>query len=109
MTRRVGHSLLFVATVASLAAAQASSPAGAMPGGSISGVVRDSIARGPLAGAWVQFVEASRQATVARTVITDSLGRFAFDGVPNGRYTIGFFHSLLDSLGVEPVLCQVTG
>ncbi|MDP1889399.1 MAG: carboxypeptidase regulatory-like domain-containing protein [Gemmatimonadaceae bacterium] len=108
MTRHVGYSLCVVATVASLAAAQASPPTGAVPGGRISGVVRDSLARGPLSGAWVQFVEAGRYATVARTVITDSLGRFAFDGVPNGRYTIGFFHALLDSLGVEPLLRQVT-
>lgn len=90
------------------AAAQSSRPSNATPGGSISGVVRDSLARGPLAGAWVQFVDASREATVARTVLTDSLGRFSFDGVPNGRYTIGFFHALLDSLGVEPLLRQVT-
>lgn len=97
-----------MAAVAGVAFAQAPAPADAIPGGSISGVVRDSLARGPLAGAWVQIVEASRHSTVARTVITDSLGRFSFDGVPNGRYTIGFFHALLDSLGVEPLLRQVT-
>jgi hypothetical protein len=108
MRRRSFASLSLLAAVAGIAAAQAPVPPGATPGGSISGVVRDSLARGPLAGAWVQFVEASRQATVARTVITDSLGRFSFDGVPNGRYTIGFFHPLLDSLGVEPLLRQVT-
>ncbi|MBI5601577.1 MAG: carboxypeptidase regulatory-like domain-containing protein [Gemmatimonadetes bacterium] len=95
-------------TVAGSAAAQAPVPAGAAPGGSISGMVRDSLARGPLPGAWVQVVDAGRQATVARTVITDSLGRFSFSGVPNGRYTIGFFHAVLDSLGVEPLLRQVT-
>ncbi|MHB0962045.1 MAG: carboxypeptidase regulatory-like domain-containing protein [Gemmatimonadaceae bacterium] len=108
MRRRTLSSLGLLASVAGIAAAQVPVPAGATPSGSISGVVRDSLARGPLAGAWVQFVEASRQATVARTVITDSLGRFSFDGVPNGRYTIGFFHALLDSLGVEPLLRQVT-
>jgi hypothetical protein len=72
------------------------------------GVVRDSIARGPLAGAWVQLVESNADATRALTVISDSLGRFRFDGVPSGRYTIGFFHPLLDSLGVEPPLRQVS-
>ncbi len=101
-------SLSLLTLVAGNVAAQAPVPAGAAAGGRISGVVRDSLARGPLAGAWVQFVDAGRQATVARTVITDSLGRFSFDGVPNGRYTIGFFHALLDSLGVEPLLRQVT-
>ena len=108
MRQRFLSSLSFVAAVAGDAFAQVPDPARAFPRGSISGVVRDSLARGPLAGAWVQFVEAGRQATVARTVITDSLGRFSFDRVPNGRYTIGFFHALLDSLGVEPLLRQVT-
>lgn len=108
MQRRFLSSLSFVAAVVGVASAQASDPTGAIPSGSISGVVRDSLARGPLAGAWVQFVETSRHATVARTVVTDSLGRFAFAGVPNGRYTIGFFHALLDSLGVEPLLRHVT-
>lgn len=108
MRRHVLAFLSLFTSVAGIATAQAPVPAGTTPAGSISGVVRDSLARGPLAGAWVQFVEAGRQATVARTVITDSLGRFVFDGVPNGRYTIGFFHALLDSLGVEPLLRQVT-
>ena len=108
MRQRFLSSLSFVAAVAGDAFAQVPDPARAFPRGSISGVVRDSLARGPLAGAWVQFVEAGRQATVARTVITDALGRFSFDRVPNGRYTIGFFHALLDSLGVEPLLRQVT-
>ena len=72
------------------------------------GVVRDSIAHAPLAGAWVQLVDAGRQATRGRTVITDSLGRFAFEGLPTGRYLIGFFHSVLDSLGVEPPVRQVS-
>ncbi|MBA4072669.1 MAG: hypothetical protein C0497_12660 [Gemmatimonas sp.] len=108
MRRRFLSSLLLAAAVAGIATAQVPSSTGISPGGSISGMVRDSLARGPLAGAWVQLVEASRQTTVARTVITDSLGRFSFDGVPNGRYTIGFFHALLDSLGVEPLLRQVT-
>lgn len=106
MQRRLHQTLVLLATLASTVAAQASDPAG--PRGSIIGVVRDSLARGPLAGAWVQVVEAGRQATVARTVITDSLGRFTFDAVSNGRYTIGFFHSLFDSLGVEPILRQVS-
>lgn len=101
-------SLILAAAGAGVGAAQAPGPAGTLSGGSVSGVVRDSLARGPLAGAWVQLVEASRQATVARTAISDSLGRFSFDAVPSGRHTIGFFHALLDSLGVEPVLRQVS-
>jgi hypothetical protein len=95
------RTLCVVAAIAGSARAQAT-------GAGLSGVVRDSIARVPLAGAWVQLVEAGRQATRARTAVTDSLGRFAFDGLPDGRYLIGFFHPVLDSLGVEPVLRQVS-
>jgi hypothetical protein len=76
--------------------------------GTVTGVVRDSIALAPLSGAWVQLAEAGRQATSARTVLSDSLGRFTFDDVPFGRYLIGFFHPVLDSLGVEPPPRQVS-
>jgi len=67
----------------------------------VSGVVRDSIAHVPLAGAWVQLVPGAATGGSARTVLADSLGRFAIVGVPAGRYLLGFFHPLLDTLGVE--------
>jgi len=86
--------------LARLAAAQA-------PGATVSGVVRDSIARAPLAGAVVQLVAADSQARFGRTVVSDSLGRFMLADVPAGRYMIGFFHAMLDSLGVEPPLREV--
>ncbi|MEK7240148.1 MAG: carboxypeptidase regulatory-like domain-containing protein [Gemmatimonadota bacterium] len=71
------------------------------PGATVSGVVRDSIARTPLAGAWVQLVAADSATRFARTVASDSLGRFTFADVPDGRYVLGFFHPLLDSLAVD--------
>ncbi len=77
-------------------------------GATISGVVRDSIARAPLAGAWVQLVAAEAAAQFARTAVSDSLGRFAFSDVPDGSYRLGFFHALLDSLGVEVPLRGLT-
>jgi hypothetical protein len=73
----------------------------------VSGTVRDSIARAPLASARVQLVAADDPSRFGRVVVTDSLGRFRIDSVPDGRYTIGFFHSLLDSLAIEPPLRQV--
>ncbi len=76
-------------------------------GATISGIVRDSVARVPLGGAWVQLVDAEDQQRFSRTVLSDSLGRFAVDGVADGRYTLGFFHPLLDSLGVEAPLHDV--
>lgn len=72
-------------------------------GAVVSGVVRDSIARGPLAGAWVQLV-ATDGSLPARTAVADSVGRFSFDDVPDGDYALGFFHPMVDSLGIEAPL-----
>lgn len=100
------HHLLLIALVARLATAQggeATRPAGA----TVSGVVSDSITHLPLAGATVQLVDADSMARFGQTAISDSLGRFTFPDVPDGRYWLGFFHAMLDSLGVEPPLHEV--
>lgn len=73
----------------------------------VSGVVRDSIAHIPLAGATVQLVAADHPALFGRTTVSDSLGRFSLSDVPEGRYMIGFFHPVLDSLGIEPPLREI--
>lgn len=106
--------LPFVAPV--IAVLLLSSPANAQgagdraPGVRVSGTVHDSVAHTPLAGAWVQLASADSvaHASGARTAISDSLGRYAFDDVPEGRYRLGFFHALLDSLGVELPLRDLT-
>ncbi len=68
----------------------------ALAQGSVAGTVFDSLrTRGPLADATIVLVERSRYAT------TDARGRFAFDSVPDGHYTIGFMHPVLDSLDLE--------
>jgi hypothetical protein len=109
--RTVRHRSLLTAAIivlnASAAFAQLPETPARTPGATVSGVVHDSLARAPLAGAWVQLVAADGAANAPRTVVSDTLGRFAFDGVPDGRYTIGFFHPLLDSLGVAPPLRAV--
>ncbi len=69
--------------------------------GSVVGVVRDSLAKRPLAEALVQLVSADDPAKFVRTSRSDSLGRFALNEIPAGRYMIGFFHPMLDSVGVE--------
>jgi hypothetical protein len=74
--------------------------------GSITGTVYDSLStRGPLANATVVLVERSRYTT------TDARGRFTFDSVPDGHYTIGFLHAVLDSLDLQvpPVPADVSG
>ena len=71
------------------------------------GVVYDSVAGRPLTGAMVQLVADDSLANIGRTIVADSIGRFTFSDVPVGRYTIGFFHPMLDSLGLEPLLRTV--
>lgn len=93
---------------ASQAMAQVSSAGQRLAGARLTGVVYDSIGRGPLTAAWVQLVADDRQATAARSATTDSVGRFAFEDIPDGRYRLGFYHPMLDSLGVEPPSRVVT-
>ena len=104
---RIGP-VLSLTLLARLASAQSTDTTQRLPAVTVSGVVRDSIARTALAGAIVQLaavdtLRAHVRTTVAeaRTAVSDSLGRFAFAGVAPGRYEIGFFHPLLDSLGIE--------
>lgn len=93
-------SLVFAAMFAQLAGAQ-SPDASQRTGATVSGVVRDSIAKKSLAGADVQLV-ASNDPTRISTATSDSLGRFTFTDVRDGSYTLGFLHPMLDSLGLEP-------
>lgn len=72
-------------------------------GGTVTGLVHDSTRGTPLRQAIVQLVADDANAHFGRTVVSDSLGRYAFVDVPNGRYTLGFHHPLLDSLGIEPL------
>ena len=58
-------------------------------------MVVDSVGGGPLIGAQVS-VEG-----VNAAAISDSAGRFRIDSVPAGRYRVGVFHPLLDSLGLS--------
>src|SRR5437870_4359926 len=93
--------------LAHVARAQTPDPARRPVGATVSGIVRDSIARAPLSGAVVQLVAADTTQRFTRTSVADSLGRFTLDDVPSGRYTLGFFHPMLDSLGLAPMLREV--
>jgi hypothetical protein len=96
--------LLSVAATATLDAQAVS--ASRSPGTTVSGIVTDSIAHAPLSNATVQLVSPD-PSTFARTAISDSLGHFLISDVPLGRYMLGFFHPLLDSLGVEAPLREL--
>ncbi len=87
------------------AAAQAASsqPAVAQPAATVRGMVHDSLAAAPLGGALVQLVADERDGSYGQSVLADKAGLFEFRDVPAGRYTLGFHHALLDSLGLEPI------
>src|SRR5207237_5782187 len=99
--------VIIVALLARMASAQMTVAADHRSVAAVRGVVRDSIAGTPLAGAVVQLVAADNPARFGLTTISDSLGRFTLNDVPHGRYTIGFFHPMLDSLGIEPPLREL--
>jgi hypothetical protein len=93
--------LLFAFLVALPVVAQEPDSASQVPTGSVTGVVYDSIAGVPLEGATVQLVAVGEGASGGHSVLTDSLGRYTASGVMPGRYLLGFFHPVLDSLGVD--------
>lgn len=82
--------------------AQVTRPAGSGSVSKVSGIVYDSIARSPLVGATVQIAAAANAVRMSRSTVSDSAGRYTLDSIPSGEYLIGFFHVMLDSLGIEP-------
>ena len=98
--------LLFILSLL-IRVAGAQQPAATPVGrGSVSGIVFDSVARAPLALATVQLVP-NENATRPRSVTSDSTGRYAIGALADGHYLIGFFHPMLDSLGLEPPVREV--
>ncbi len=102
---RAGLAAAIAATLLLITPAAAAQPAATSV--VVSGVVRDTLARRPVAGAWVQIVAWDGTAEFTRTARSDSIGRYRIDSVPAGRYAIGFFHPLLDSLGVQAATQEV--
>ena len=70
--------------------------------GVIAGLVVDSLNGGTLAGAQVSVEGLNVLA------MTDSNGRFRIDSVPPGKYRIGIFHPLLDSLALSIATMPLT-
>ena len=66
-----------------------------------SGVVYDSLARRPLVGATVEFVNATDPGARPFTAVSDASGRYTITNIPYGQYVAGFFHAALDTLGLE--------
>lgn len=99
---------LLAVFVAAAGAASAQTPAQRSTAATVSGFVRDSIVHTPLAGAMVQLVASAGQGQAARSAVADSAGRYRIDSVPDGRYMLGFFHPMLDSLGIESPVREIT-
>ncbi len=74
----------------------------------VRGAVRDSLTGRPFAGARVELVPQAAPWTSGESVMSDTLGRFQFDGVAPGTYSFGFSHTRLDSLGVDDVMRTLT-
>ena len=107
VSRFVTGIVLCLSALAGAAGAQGQGARKPSGGATISGVVHDSISGGPLAAATVQLVPRDDPAALAITAVSDSAGRYRLDDVPLGNYRIGFFHPLLDSLGIEAPLREV--
>lgn len=102
------HPLLRIAPVAAGGLALFAAAASSAWAQEVSGTVYDSIAGAPLAGARVQLADPrDLAAPLAATATTDSAGRFSLGEVPPGRYLVGFSHSVLEELGVEPPTLEV--
>ena len=93
MARAVGifASLIITATACvSVAGAQA-------PSHTLRGVARDSVSDIPLAGAFVVLQGTSHG------VLSDSAGRFVFDSLVAGTYTVVAQHAALDTIGLSGI------
>lgn len=76
--------------------------------GRVGGIVFDSVAMRPAAGAHVQLV--SRDVTFAATysATADTRGRFEVGGLPAGKYLMGFYFVGIDTLNIQLPPLEVT-
>ncbi len=73
----------------------------------VTGVVYDSTAGAPLAGAVVQVVDAARPGAPPASAVADGSGRFSVGPLRVGEYLVAFAHPRLDSLGLTDVTRRV--
>lgn len=103
---RIRFLLLPLLAACAVTGAQGQGAPAAVGGETIVGTVHDSLAGAPLVGATVQLVAAADPALV-RTTVSGPEGAFTLRDVPEGRYTLGFLHPVLDSIGIEPPVQEV--
>src|SRR5215510_3460868 len=81
--------------------------AGRLSGQTIPGRIYDSVAKAPLVGATVQLVPSKLGSMPPMQATTDSGGKYTLNGVPTGAYVLGFYHGVLDSIGIEPPFVRI--
>ena len=64
--------------------------------GVVTGIVWDSISDSPLGDAGVFLWDTSYRG------VSDAQGRYRIEGIPDGEYSLLFFHTLLGEIGVSP-------
>lgn len=67
----------------------------------VSGRIYDSVAKAPLVGATVQLISVTPAGIPPAETTSDSAGKFGFNNVTPGAYTLGFYHAVLDSIGID--------
>lgn len=94
--------LSFLLLLPALAGPRSATPSTATRVASVRGTVFDSLSQKPFAGATVQFAGAA-DPVIGRihSAATDSAGRYEIPDLTPGRYVAGFFHPVLDSLGLD--------
>jgi hypothetical protein len=92
---RLAAALLSVAVGASALGAQQSGT------GTIAGTITDSVRTKAAAGATVLLTRLSPEPSELRTTVTDDKGRFRFDTLVAGRYSVAFATDYLDSLSIN--------
>jgi carboxypeptidase family protein/TonB-dependent receptor-like protein len=78
-----------------------------LPAQTVSGRVYDSVAKAPLAGATVQLLPSIPGSARPIETTSDSLGRYTLTDVSPGKYVLGFYHAVLDSIGIEPPFVRI--
>jgi hypothetical protein len=81
--------------------------AGRLSGQTITGRIYDSVAKAPLFGATVQLVPSKLGSMPPMQATTDSGGKYTLNAVPAGAYVLGFYHAVLDSIGIEPPFVRI--
>ena len=76
--------------------------------GLLEGTIIDSVRAAPLAGASVSITRVDPRPSLSYSARSDSAGRYRVDGLPPGRYLVGFTSSFLDSLEFPRSPRQVT-